>query len=347
MTRTLVLHVGLHKTGTSSIQATLAGNRRHLRALGFSYSRLCFLSRNRNHSGALYTLFSRRAGRYRGNLLHGLSGPWRLAAYRWAVAAFLELEMRLDRAPVFILSGEDMSRLAGNEVRALRARFARHFDRIRVVAYVRPPASYAHSAAQERLRGGATLTRLAAAPPCPRYRRRLAKFIRIFGAEHVHLRLWSPARFPHGDAVAAFLEDIGAPPGVYRRLDVRRRNASMSAPAAVHLSTANARLPLLRHGRRNPARARALTREIERLEGPAFRMPAEAIARVMANSQADLAWINARLGTDIAAHDRDDAGPPLEALEGQADVGARVLALNARLLRRRRWAAPVRRLIRR
>src|SRR5688572_14535297 len=44
----LILHAGTHKTGTTSIQAALAENRRWLSERGFVYPQLSFCSRSHN-----------------------------------------------------------------------------------------------------------------------------------------------------------------------------------------------------------------------------------------------------------------------------------------------------------
>lgn len=65
MPRQLVLSVGLHKTGTTSIQQTCAANRRALLSAGFIYPEFSFDGKRvANHSGALHFMFRKEPAKY-------------------------------------------------------------------------------------------------------------------------------------------------------------------------------------------------------------------------------------------------------------------------------------------
>lgn len=87
--RKLVLHVGMHKTGTSSIQASFAHNRSVLADHGVGYAGVL-----ENQSGPLYTRLAERPEAYRGNRLYGLERPSFLRLYRRAVEWGLRRDLR-------------------------------------------------------------------------------------------------------------------------------------------------------------------------------------------------------------------------------------------------------------
>jgi hypothetical protein len=153
--RRLVLHVGMGKTGSSTIQETLAANRAPLERAGICYPRPSWRSSRR-------TTFRQ----VNHNLLVGLLQPLEalprefaaagdLAAVRRAGTVFwhdVQHQIAQSDAPTVVLSGEYLFYLDAAEMSALRALLAPHFDEIDVVAYVREPASYHLALTQQRLR---------------------------------------------------------------------------------------------------------------------------------------------------------------------------------------------------
>ena len=91
--RTVILHIGIHKTGTSSIQDAFAGGRAALRAAGILYP----ASLPANHSHFLYNAFSAAPERYHANIAHG-RGRAEVAADVARVLAALRAEIAACRA---------------------------------------------------------------------------------------------------------------------------------------------------------------------------------------------------------------------------------------------------------
>ncbi|NDY93098.1 hypothetical protein [Ideonella livida] len=144
MTRRCILHVGLHKTGSSSIQETLY---RNASLRGAHYLDLG----EANASGMVKLLF--------GGAEQASQTP--LARQQGDEAARDLARKRLDRAlaevgpaDTVIFSAEALSRLSIHGLQALQAALAPQFQSIEVVGYVRDMPGFMASAFQQRVKGG-------------------------------------------------------------------------------------------------------------------------------------------------------------------------------------------------
>ena len=87
--KTIILHVGLHKTASSSIQRTLASHRLQLRAGGYDYATLTnFKGEDHiNHSLPLFVAFSENYRQYTYLVAHGLDPEAERQRFREALLA--------------------------------------------------------------------------------------------------------------------------------------------------------------------------------------------------------------------------------------------------------------------
>lgn len=207
------LHIGMHKTGSTSIQENLVKFRR---PEGWRYLTVVD---GANMGQALFKMFGTNAQEF-----HWFVKQGKTASQLSARGAKLreKFERNLARAPErdVIISAEALSLLDKPGVVALRDFLAPHFSVIKVVAYVRPPLGFMNSAFQQQLKHGKTAFRFAAARP--KYRRRFEKFEEIFGRGNVILRKFNPAAFPNGCIVADFCRMLGIqgpPPDQVRRVN--------------------------------------------------------------------------------------------------------------------------------
>lgn len=292
MKTNITIHIGLHKTGTTSIQATLFKNRHKLRAHGITYFGL-----NENHSETLYPLFLSEPHLYRQNRLAGIDTPAKAA--RKNTATELALRRELDSAGrYFVISGEDLSLLPPEGVARLHAMFAPQADRLRIVVYVRDPYDVITSAFQARLRLGETYDQIIAAPPNPGYGY-IRPFIDEFGREQVDIRVFDPARFVGGDLISDFLAAIGAPAGLTQEIDVVRANEAVSNEAAFLIHEINKRYRQRGRGSPNSERAPNLADILESIPGEPFVCPPQAIAAAEPLFATDLQWLREVLGEKV------------------------------------------------
>lgn len=194
---TLYLHIGMHKTGSSSIQSSLA----RFKTEKLRYAHLGEI----NHSIPLYTIFSEDRYAYHIHRRRGFSREM-VDAHRERYAAMLRRELER-RSGDMIISGEDLSILSESELKALETEVRPFFRHVKVIGYTRNPIDYASSALQEQIKNGVTPTEI----PRPAYRDLFEKFHRVFGKDHVLLIDFRRSNLFRGSVVQDFLHRVGAP----------------------------------------------------------------------------------------------------------------------------------------
>ena len=163
--KTCFLHLGLHKTASSSFQQTCASNRKLLGKQGLHYPLFaCEHSHPKrlkinNHSVPLRCLYDQNPKNYH------INKRWKIRSLDEAIRDYdAQLTEALSRDASIILSGEGLSLLSGKALSQLVERIrARGFE-IRPLALVRSPLDYAHSIAQQLIRGGQHLELVGCGP---------------------------------------------------------------------------------------------------------------------------------------------------------------------------------------
>jgi hypothetical protein len=145
------LHAGLHKTATSSLQATCKANRARLREQGVRYPLFHCVENGRrgidNHSIPLRTIFNSSGKSYH------ISELWRLRDVPAVAAGYRQaLEEEIAQHARLLLSGEDVCSMAIADLRNLRAFLEGAGVEIVPLACVRSPYSHHCSAIQHALR---------------------------------------------------------------------------------------------------------------------------------------------------------------------------------------------------
>lgn len=241
MNRPLILHVGMHKSGSSSLQAYLF---RHLRDPRFRYVSLSDVNGSRP--------------------IQSLVGDWPVAAHTHP-AEGIDPEVMRRRAPSFrrsldrqlaraqrlgatpILSAEDIWFLSRTEVQRLHALFAGLGYQPYLMAYLRPPLAWLGSMFQESLKSGHQTFRcgnpvLAAEspvkplPPGLDYIGRLGVFAELFGRDHVTVRTYGPHALTNGCVVTDFCHTLGI---AMKATHMERVNESLTLDACRFLYAFN------------------------------------------------------------------------------------------------------------
>lgn len=224
----LFLHIGSHKTATTSIQATLQANQPALIAHGSHF-------------------VAYRAG----ILAHIATQPERIVPGLVRSRDAEGLQRFIDRAiddlgkaagnpdlTTAILSSEDMLILPPRDIAALKAFLADFAHELHVIVYLRHPLGRIPSMQAQAIKTGHARV----GPPGPhlveRYDRVLGKWMQAFGRQAVDLRVFDPANLPPGGPVAEFCTAIGLP-NLVADLRIVRRNDSLSMAAALIASALN------------------------------------------------------------------------------------------------------------
>jgi len=311
--RTAYLHIGLHKTGTSSIQAAFRD---------FRQGDLWYWPRPgwSNHSVALVTVW--RADPM-GYALHRRAGRTEaeVAALREEYARALENEFRRGGSTIF--SGEGLSAHLGFEdvARAVET-LRQHYDEVRAIAYVRPWRSAMASTFQQRLRAASTRS---FRPQAQAYHRRLGPWHEVLGPEGLTMRKFDRAALREGDVVADFAAWLGVDATGLPRPE---KNVSLSAEAVALLYTFNLAPDLPSDPKVRLPLVNKLVRLLRHFGKARLRFSDRLMEAAAAERADDIRWIE-----EVAGFSVSDPLPPARG-EIVIDSEAELLAL-ARKARRR------------
>lgn len=315
----LYLHIGMSKTGSTSIQGAFHAARAELVAHGFDY-----LDMGQNHSRILKIAAKGKGKRLKGAVADQLGLGRNVGGYDVGrVVDALTEKLASPKARRMVMSGEGLFRVEQKEADGLAALFGRHFDRVRIVAYVRDPVTWASSRAQENIKHGHTVAELEAtvatpdeSPIVPNYRRSLERYIERFGREAIDIRVFDRRRMVDGDLIADFAAAIGAGPEVARILPRPWNNPRTSHEALILVERHYA---ALRQRWGDLAGAAGFKdydyvsleywfrRALRDLPGTAFSLPRATLEAIWRASEADVAWLRAETGDPTLF---DDAWPP-------------------------------------
>ncbi len=306
-----IFHIGMHKTGTSSIQESLYYGLRDPSFLYFGFG-------EPNGSRGLKTLFGDEPEQVMGNKKLGLSGE-RLHRYRRSLLG--QLERAMQRASTLgntlILSAEDAWHMSTDELsRFLRFMEASQFS-VKVILYLRPWKPWLESWFQQRIRvGWRNLQLVPENLQYLSYRNRILALEAIFGIGQVQLVKFDPAYFPGGCVVEDFFRRLGI------RFDparIRRVNESLSLPATRLLYTYYKLGPGFGVGRFSVLSHNLMAHvALARLKGPPVRFHSSLVASLLAELEAERSWVAERLGVPFDEDiEKDDQG---ECIRNESDL---------------------------
>ena len=200
MDKKLILHIGSHKTGTTSIQAALYQNKKSLEKQGFS---LFYHSANGVDSK------------------DGHPGLWTLTFDEVSRGVFIrpDLAKALSRLPeTVVMSQENFSWVVErSELEKFNTRLRQYFSDIQIIAYIRRQDMQMVSHHQQGSKNPNLLAaRLFGSRPRALsdvsegirlyldYNERFAKWANVFGDENISLRIFDKNILKDGDSVADF-----------------------------------------------------------------------------------------------------------------------------------------------
>jgi hypothetical protein len=289
-----IIHIGMHKTGSTSIQESLAG----FEDESFFYARL---EGSGNHSLPIFSLFAPRPERHHLHRSAGRSSE-DIRAYIDNVWNQLDRSIAKARGRTLLISGEDISGLQEPALIKLRDCFRERFKQLTIVGYVRAPAGFIASSFQQRVKSG-TIDFFDLMRMYRNYEETFGKFDRVFGRDNVRLYKFDPSDFPEGCAVQDFCRRIGI---ALPKRRIVRHNESLSRHAVAALYTyrkLGERLGPHPIGGQNGLALGTLIGGSDK-----FRFSAAAVKPVLVGNRSDIAWIEARLGETLS-EDLDEERP--------------------------------------
>jgi len=301
----LILHIGLHKTGSTAVQETLHKNR----GIGLKHG-LHYPAFTANFSRALCGIFGPDQHKLLVNQLSGHDTPEKFARARKATSKRLLNDLSTIAEPTTLISGEDATALPLLDVGALSRFFHSMFDEVKILAYVRPPRAHINSIIQQKIRKGERLGKLLKDPPAPLYRARLEPYYNVFGAENITVKAFAPKTLHRQCIVADVLNQMGFDDELYDKLTVDRKNDTLSWPATFYLNAINKDLPIYVDGKPNRKRERHLISNARKITGEKFALPYSYLNQGCSEYTDDIAWVEEKLGVKLS---------PLDIQPGEAD----------------------------
>lgn len=295
--REAILHLGMPKTGTTSIQEALYAHRGEL----LSRHRILYPSVEANHTNPLCTMFLPDPRTHIAVRMQGVETAEAAEALRQDYFERMEAELRGGDWDRLLLSAEGLSNLRTPQLMQIAEWLRGHVDRWRVLYWVRHPVPYTASVLQELLKGGRTIEEMLGRLPLTNYKGRLSNAFRAFGRRYVELGSFEAARAEPGGLVAAFCRRLGLDEDTALAIAAggQTSNPSMSLLSGYLLDYLNRHLPLFVDGTLNPARSRIPTGLDTGLPGPRFDLPQAVRRRVREASREEIRWLNQAFGTEL------------------------------------------------
>lgn len=299
-----IIHIGMPKTGTTSLQRTLS----RLDVPDWTYLKLAahvnnltapframFASNPERHHffeklGANQDEVRKKGRNWRGELKHYLENG---------------------RFNNLLISGEGISIIDDRGISRLKEFLSPYCDEIRIVAYVRPPMAFISSMLQQYIKNGETAFELEKRKT--NYRARFEKFDKHFGRENVHLWKFDSAHFTRGCLVADFCGRIGLslPDGM-----VVRANESLSREALGLLLAYRKFGPGYGVGKTVRRENNTIIEALYRVPGVKFKLAKEVLDPVIEKLKIDIEWMEERLGESLT----ESVKPADTDIRGEAEL---------------------------
>ena len=302
--RKLIIHAGIHKTGSTAIQHWLSKS-----ALPDAHY---FKWRNANHSDLFVLLFEENP---QDHVAFSQAGYTRDQAMKQRETEKTRIREQIEtsKKEVFVFSAERISSAPAEAVEAMSDFFSELFPDIQIYAYVRKPSGFMTSMFQQHLKTGQIKLDFGAL--WPGYRRRLDRFYRIFGDSNVHLRSYDQLLENRSDIVSDFARWTGLaanPPGNIVL------NWSMSATGMALLYFYRKIVePDLSVSQRTRFERHVLY-EAQTIPGEPFHIEVDCEERQRVQVDKDLAWISRRIGSNF--DDRGASGEGVRVFRNEADI---------------------------
>lgn len=290
-----ILHIGVEKTGTTSIQQFLALNREDLKSRSILFPQSPGSSNHMRLAGYAANDEKRDDIRMR----EQIESHEDLQRFRDTFAADFASEVRAAGCDTIILSGEHCSSrlVTHQEVQRLRDLLFGVFTSVRVVVYLRRQDEFLLSTYSTMVKCGHTERLAIPSPDDIRDRYDFAKMLdlwsSIFGREFIEARLYSPSSLVDGNAVSDFIKVAGLPADLPYAMP-GRENPSLDATTLEFLRLVNRHVPYTANGKIFQPRDN-LPRLLETLStGPGVMTDADQLAAFMRS----FAGSNNKVATD-------------------------------------------------
>jgi hypothetical protein len=282
--KTCVIHFGMNKTGSSSIQQSFWNQ---LDNPNWKYLDLGWA----NHGASLSTIIP--AQPHPRDIALGKTDQVTFEKRKLKHQPQLIKELESDAENLLISAEWLCSRMYQlSELMAFRDLVASHVDKIILVGYIRQPKGYMESAFQEKLKHF-NLKSLAFNQHYPQYKKKIETFDQVFGRENVITWKFDPKSFVNGCVVQDFCSRLGIDFPVNL---IKRVNESLSREAIAFLYTYLKFLPSLPRHPKSIQSNQLLVARLTTLNGTKMQFSWPSVLRVIEKHHDDITWMENRLG---------------------------------------------------
>lgn len=291
--KTLYLHVGMHKTATTSIQNVCMDNLEVLKKNGiyyankFSYGVSC-------HNMEMYSFFCDAPEKYYANVRSGFTKKEIEKKYSKQKQLLIE-EIRSTDCDRVIISAEDLSHLPKHSIQAMKDFFS-SLDcdiKIKIIFTTRDAISFIASAFQEDVKRGHECQFLK--PPIQKidlYRYKLEKFIDVFGKENIIIYKYEDSlRHPNGP-VGSFLDKLDFDYRLLANIQKENSNLGVSHKAIEIMHYINQIEPSFLDGKMNPRRKNNDLTPFWAIKGEKFKFDKLTLGKIVTACKEDVEWLN-------------------------------------------------------
>ncbi len=278
MKKKCIVHIGMQKTGSTSIQGTLS---RNLLSETFYYLDLGYES----HSILISSIFIADTV---------ISAKRKLEHMNASTKEKLIEKINLSKKPIMIISGEGIPQLSKNALVELKEFLYQYFEEITIFSYIRSPKSYIESLFQQRVKGG--LSKFNLQKLYPDYRKRFEKFDLVFGKKNVIFVKFDPRNFSNRNVVMDFCKYFDIEMSVENTI---RNNESLSREALSLLYIYIENNPSDKVIRNVIFENRKLVNELKSIGNTKIKFSPSLIKPILEKHKDDILWMEKRLGENL------------------------------------------------
>ena len=312
----ILLHVGLHKTGSTSIQD---GMKKNFDAV----SNKCILypmipikgEKYSNHSFMLYSMFCDTPEKYHMNQKFNCGTKEKSEKLNNYYSEILTSEINKKNNDLIVLSGEDVSSLTKENIESMKTFFIDNADfdiEFEIVIYVRHLCDYIQSVIQQRVKDGGweelLLTELQS-NKIGQVKNQIDKFVRVFGLENIRIYKFEDAiSHSHGIVGHFFnqaldLIDLGS-----FDLSEAHSNRSISYESYLIHSIINKKEPLYNQGSLNERRSPHDLYPLIFMKGAPFSLGQKFHDECYLKLFEDFKWLKDNFNIDYSPHSVREVG---------------------------------------
>ena len=298
MIKTVFLHIGGHKTGSTSIQESLGKLRDVLISHGCLYPLFEIEGTTiNNHSIPFFSMFAKNAESYHPNISRGYDSADKVQLLNENYRK--QLTGQLDRfdGENLIISGEDISVLDSESIGRLKDYLFEVTNTdiaIKVILFCRNPITYARSHIQEIVKGGLVLEvemENYFSFARTHYQKRLGNFLTAFPQDSISVIKYEDAISHKHGLLGAFFDAVGVDQRLARGFDKKMLNRSLSHEAIVIINAINRSLPRFKNNAPNPQRSDYRHHLVKQISGTRFNLDNEYNQKIWEESHEDMHWL--------------------------------------------------------